>query len=63
MEGQYKITIKFAQTIIPKCPYLVTVSGKVGDVKKVSAAGPGIEKKGVQVNKKTYFEVITKSKY
>jgi filamin len=60
MEGQYKVTIKFASKEIPKCPYLVQVTGKLGDPKKVIAQGPGIEPKGVQVNRKTYFEVITK---
>jgi len=59
MEGQYKITIKFAKQDIPKCPYLVAVS-KPGDASKVTVTGPGIEKTGVQVNRKTYFEVITK---
>lgn len=60
VEGQYKVTIKFAHSDIPKCPYLVAV-GKPGDPKKVVAAGPGIEKTGVQVNRKTYFEVTTKN--
>ena len=61
VEGQYKVTIKFAKQDVPKCPYLVAV-GKPGDAKKVTAQGPGIEKTGVQVNRKTYFEVITKGK-
>lgn len=59
VEGQYKVTIKFAKQDIPKCPYLVAV-GKPGDPKKVTVTGPGIQKTGVQVNRKTYFEVITK---
>jgi len=59
MEGQYKITVKFAKQDIPKCPYMVAVS-KPGDPKKVTVTGPGVEKTGVQVNRKTYFEVITK---
>jgi len=59
MEGQYKVTIKYAKQDIPKCPYLVAVS-KPGDAGKVTASGPGIEKTGVQVNRKTYFEVHTK---
>jgi len=59
VEGQYKVTIKFAKQDTPKCPYLVAVT-KPGDPKKVTVTGPGIEKTGVQVNRKTYFEVITK---
>lgn len=54
------MTIKFAGKDIPKCPYLVAV-GKPGDSKKIVVQGPGVEKTGVQVNRKTYFEVITKS--
>jgi len=60
VEGQYKVTIKFASKDIPKCPYLVQVTGKVGDPSKVIAQGPGIESKGVQVKRKTYFEVTTR---
>jgi len=59
VEGQFKVTLKFAKQDHPKCPYLVAVS-KPGDPKKVTVTGPGIEKTGVQCNRKTYFEVITK---
>jgi filamin len=61
VEGQYKITIKYAGKDIPKCPYLVNIT-KAGDAKNIVVQGPGVEKTGVQVNRKTYFEVITKSK-
>ena len=60
VEGQYKVTIKYGGKDTPKCPHLVTVAGKGGDATKVIAQGPGVEKTGVVVNKKTYFEVITK---
>ena len=60
VEGQYKVTIKYGGKDTPKCPYLVTVAGKGGDATKVIAQGPGVEKTGVVVNRKTYFEVITK---
>ena len=63
IEGQYKVTIKFAAKEIPKSPYLVQVTGKLGDAGKVTAQGPGIEPVGVKVKKKTYFEVITKGEY
>ena len=41
----------------------MTVEGAAGDASKCSAAGPGIERTGVQVNKKTYFEVFTKGTF
>jgi len=61
VEGQYKVTIKYASKDIPKCPYVVNIT-KPGDSKKVVVQGPGVEKTGVQVNRKTYFEVTTKCK-
>ena len=36
------------------------VEGAAGDASKVTAKGPGIEKTGVIVKTKTYFEVFTK---
>lgn len=63
MEGQYKVIIKFANKEIPKSPYPVDVSAPVGDPSKVTARGPGIEKTGVVVKKKTYFEVFTKGTF
>ncbi len=57
-----QVIIKFATKEIPKSPYNVQIEGAAGDASKCSARGPGIEKTGVKVNKKTYFEVITKSK-
>ena len=58
MEGQYRVIIKFATKEIPKSPFTVNVEGAKGDASVCSARGPGIEKTGVQVNKKTYFEVF-----
>ena len=61
MEGQYTIVIKFANKDIPKSPFVAGVKGMAGDPSKVTVSGPGIEKSGVMVKKKTYFEVHTKS--
>lgn len=36
------------------------VEAAAGDASKVTASGPGLEKTGVIVSKKTYFEVFTK---
>ena len=55
-----QVIIKFANKEIPKSPFPVAVSARVGDPSKVQARGPGIEKTGVVVKKKTYFEVFTK---
>eukprot|EP00918_Siedleckia_nematoides_P105694 GHVU01230790.1.p1 GENE.GHVU01230790.1~~GHVU01230790.1.p1 ORF type:complete len:2480 (+),score=363.92 GHVU01230790.1:158-7597(+) len=60
MEGMYRVVVKFASREIPKSPFDVHVEGQVGDAGKVSAAGPGLEKSGVMVNQRTYFEVYTK---
>lgn len=54
-----KVIIKFAGKEIPKSPFTVKVEGAAGDPAKVTAAGPGLEKTGVIVLKKTYFEVYT----
>ena len=61
MEGQYQVHIKFAGREIPKSPYLVQVEGVAGDASKVTATGPGLERSGVVANRKTYFDVHTKS--
>lgn len=61
MEGQYTITIKFANQDIPKSPFVAGVKGMAGDPSKVTASGPGLEKSGVIVGQKTHFEVHTKS--
>jgi filamin len=61
MEGPYTITIKFAGRDIPKSPFSVGVQGFAGDPSKVTASGPGLEKTGVMVKKRTHFEVFTKS--
>lgn len=63
MEGEYRIIIKWSDKEIAKSPFKVTVEGAAGDASKVTAAGPGLEKTGVTVNKKTYFEVYTKGAY
>jgi len=60
MEGHYKVIVKFAGHEIPKSPFNVGIEGAAGDATKCKAYGPGIEKTGVMVNKKTYFEVSTK---
>ena len=61
MEGKYTVTIKFAERDIPKSPFTVGVEGFAGDPSKVTASGPGLEKTGVMVKKRTHFEVFTKS--
>ena len=61
MPGMYQVFIKFAGRDIPKCPYQVGVEGVPGDASKVTASGPGLERSGVVVNRKTYFDVHTKS--
>jgi filamin len=62
MEGPYTVTIKFAGRDIPRSPFSVGVKGMAGDPTKVTASGPGLDKSGVTVKKKTFFEVHTKSK-
>lgn len=62
MEGEYRIIIKWSEKEIAKSPFKVTVEGAAGDASKVTAAGPGLEKTGVTVSKKTYFEVYTKGR-
>ena len=63
MEGQYKVIVKFAAHEIPKSPFNVSIEGAAGDSTKCKAYGPGVEKTGVMVNKKTYFEVSTNGKH
>ena len=62
MEGQYKVIVKFAGSEIPKSPFSVGIEGAAGDATKCRAYGPGVEKTGVMVETKTYFEVSTKGK-
>ena len=57
LEGKYKVIVKFAGREIPKSPFDVNVSPPLGDPAKVVASGPGLEKTGNMVDKKTYFEV------
>lgn len=62
MLGQYQVGVKFAGHEIPKSPFLVKVEGSPSDPSKVMARGSGIEKSGVVVNRRTNFEVLTKSR-
>ena len=61
MPGQYRVIVSFAGREIPKSPYVVGVDAQSGDPLRVSASGPGLEKTGVIVNHKTYFDVHTRS--
>ena len=58
--GKYKVIIKFATKEIPKSPFEVDVGAPAADPGKCTASGPGLEKTGNMVGKKTYFEVFTK---
>ena len=57
------MVVKFSGKDIPKSPFNVKVEGAAGDPSKVTAAGPGLEKTGVVVGKKTYFEVYTQREW
>ena len=59
MQGEYKVIVKFATREVSKSPFVVGIDGAVGDATKCLATGPGIEKTGVMLNRKTYFEVTT----
>lgn len=61
MEGPYKVHVRFANREIPKSPFVVRVEGVAGDPSKVTASGPGLEKHGIMVKKRTQFDVFTKS--
>jgi len=63
MEGEHRVIIKWSDKEIAKSPFKVLVEGAAGDASKVTAAGPGLEKTGVSVSKKTYFEVYTKGRF
>ena len=58
-----QVIVKFAGREIPKSPYSVMVDAAPGDASKCHAQGPGIEKTGNMVNKKTYFEIFTTSRF
>ena len=62
-EGEHRVIIKFGEKEIHKSPFKVLVEAAAGDASKVTASGPGLEKSGVTVGKKTYFEVFTKGVY
>jgi len=61
MPGQYRVIVSFAGREIPKSPYVVGVDAQSGDPLRVTASGPGLERTGVIVNHKTYFDVHTRS--
>ncbi|XP_021916472.1 filamin-A isoform X3 [Zootermopsis nevadensis] len=60
LEGNHKVSIKFAGREIPKSPYTVSVEGHAGDPTKVTASGPGLQPDGVMINRPTYFDISTK---
>lgn len=60
MEGQYRVIVKFSTKEIPKSPFTVNIESQPGDANKCSAVGPGIEKTGNMIGKKTHFEVLTR---
>lgn len=60
LEGEHRVIVKWAEKEIHKSPWKVMVEAAAGDASKVTASGPGLEKTGVIVSKKTYFEVFTK---
>ena len=61
MPGTYQIAVKYAGQNIPKSPFAVKVDGSPGDPSKVTVRGPGIEKSGVVVKRKTNFDAFTRS--
>ncbi|XP_023712514.1 filamin-A isoform X3 [Cryptotermes secundus] len=60
LEGNHKVSVKFAGREIPKSPYTVAVEGHAGDPSKVTASGPGLQPDGVMINRPTYFDISTK---
>lgn len=60
LEGNHKVSVKFAGHEIPKSPYTVAVEGHAGDPSKVTASGPGLQPDGVMINRPTYFDISTK---
>ncbi|XP_076363644.1 filamin-A-like isoform X2 [Tachypleus tridentatus] len=60
MEGMHKVNVLFAGEEVPNSPYIVNVEATVGDFRKVSTSGPGLEPTGVMVGRPTYFDVCTK---
>ncbi|CAG2055705.1 unnamed protein product [Timema podura] len=60
LEGNHKVSVKFAGREIPKSPYTVLVEGHAGDASKVTASGPGLQPEGVMINRPTYFDISTK---
>lgn len=63
LEGNHKVSVKFAGREIPKSPYNVLVEGHAGDPSKVTASGPGLQPDGVLVKRPTYFDISTKGKF
>ena len=62
LEGNHKVSVKFAGREIPKSPYTVAVEGHAGDPSKVTASGPGLQPEGVMISRPTYFDISTKGK-
>jgi filamin len=60
LEGNHKVSVKFAGREIPKSPYTVSVEGHAGDPSKVTASGPGLQPDGVMIHRPTYFDISTK---
>ncbi|KAJ9576572.1 hypothetical protein L9F63_025532, partial [Diploptera punctata] len=60
LEGNHKVSVKFAGREIPKSPYTVSVEGHAGDPSKVTASGPGLQPDGVMISRPTYFDISTK---
>lgn len=60
VEGNHKVSVKFAGREIPKSPYNVSVEGHAGDPTKVTASGPGLNPEGNMVHRPTYFDISTK---
>lgn len=60
IEGNHKVSVKYAGRDIPKSPYNVFVEGRPGDPSKVTAFGPGLNPEGNIVNKTVHFDISTK---
>ncbi|RZC35933.1 filamin-A [Asbolus verrucosus] len=61
LEGNHKISVRFAGREVPKSPYTVKVEGHAGDPTKVTASGPGLQPDGVCINRPAYFDISTKN--
>ncbi|VDN14147.1 unnamed protein product, partial [Dibothriocephalus latus] len=59
--GEYRVIIKFAAKEIMNSPFKVMVEG-AADPSKATASGPGIEPRGNQVGRRTFFNIFTTGK-